>query len=349
MLTRLQQTWSERGLRRARDAAARGDFERAATEMTHFLEHHDRPDLEAELVSLRNRGFLESEHAEGLASWPPLVPQILDPVPGQLAEITRDELTSDVLRDGILRHGSLVVRGLLSNASAARLRDAVACSYEARDRHAAGTSAPDDSAWYSPFQPAHGHGFSEINREWYRAGGGLLAADSPRGLRVVLDECRRSGILDVVTSYLGERPALSVLKTTLRCIPADMDAENGWHQDGAFLGDSIRTVNLWVALSPCGITAPSLDIVPGRLREIVATGTAGAAFDWSVSSQVIADVSPPTGPVRAMFEPGDAIMFDEMNLHRTGTSPGMTDNRYALEAWFFAPSVYPMPQIPLLV
>ena len=51
----------------------------------------------------------------------------------------------------------------------------------------------------------------------------------------------------------------------------------------------------------------------------------------------------------AGFKAGDAVFFDEMNMHRTGSDPGMTNDRYALEAWFFAPSCYPMDQIPLLV
>jgi hypothetical protein len=38
-----------------------------------------------------------------------------------------------------------------------------------------------------------------------------------------------------------------------------------------------------------------------------------------------------------------------MNLHCTAIAPGMTKDRYAIEAWFFAPSCYPMNQLPLMV
>ena len=49
-----------------------------------------------------------------------------------------------------------------------------------------------------------------------------------------------------------------------------------------------------------------------------------------------------------IFEPGDALLFDDFFLHQTGVSPGMTQQRYAIETWFFAPSTYPHDQIPIL-
>jgi len=53
--------------------------------------------------------------------------------------------------------------------------------------------------------------------------------------------------------------------------------------------------------------------------------------------------------VRLQFREGDAIIFDEMNLHRSAVSPGMTKDRFAIEAWFFAPSCYPIEQLPIMV
>ncbi|HEY6416306.1 MAG TPA: hypothetical protein VIX41_08715, partial [Acidimicrobiales bacterium] len=67
----------------------------------------------------------------------------------------------------------------------------------------------------------------------------------------VLDE---TGIGALVAGYLGERPALSANKCTLRRVPPD--ASTNWHQDGAFLGRHVTTLNLWLALSPCGTDAP---------------------------------------------------------------------------------------------
>ena len=188
-----------------------------------------------------------------------------------------------------------------------------------------------------------------VDRAWFRRTGAELASDSPRGLFNLINCLQDAGITDMVTEYLGERPALSVRKTSLRQVPKDVNAEHGWHQDGAFLGHGIRTVNVWIALTDCGVDAPSLDMVPRRLPGIVPTGTEGAAFDWSVSQLAVRDAAGDTPPVRLQFREGDAIIFDEMNLHRTAGGPGMTKDRFAIEAWFFAPSCYPLEQLPIMV
>ena len=52
--------------------------------------------------------------------------------------------------------------------------------------------------------------------------------------------------------------------------------------------------------------------------------------------------------IRPHFAPGDALLFDELFLHRTATDDTMTRERYAIETWFFAPSVYPGDQIPFV-
>jgi ectoine hydroxylase-related dioxygenase (phytanoyl-CoA dioxygenase family) len=160
----------------------------------------------------------------------------------------------------------------------------------------------------------------------------------------VLDLLERKGLRDILSDYLGERPGLSVKKCTLRRVPVDTGTD--WHQDGAFLGPDIRTVNVWLALTDCGVEAPGLDLVPKRL-DLLETGTEGAQFDWSVGPGVVERVSTDCGVVRPFFSAGDALLFDERHLHRTGVSPGMTTERYAIETWFFAPSRYPHPQVPI--
>ena len=64
---------------------------------------------------------------------------------------------------------------------------------------------------------------------------------------------------------------------------------------------------------------------------------------------MINEVSGEEGPTHLHFKAGDAIIFDEMNMHRTSTLPEMTKNRFAIECWFFAPSCYPMDQLPILL
>jgi ectoine hydroxylase-related dioxygenase (phytanoyl-CoA dioxygenase family) len=151
-----------------------------------------------------------------------------------------------------------------------------------------------------------------------------------------------TGLESVITEYLGERPAMSMDKCTLRRVSAGGGIE--WHQDGAFLGGGVRTVNAWFALSRCGRDAPGLDVIPQRVPRVFATGQSGDAetfFDWVVSAETIARELPGVQVWRPEFQAGDVLLFDHVTLHRTANSPAMPNPRYAIESWFFAPSVYP--------
>ena len=48
-----------------------------------------------------------------------------------------------------------------------------------------------------------------------------------------------------------------------------------------------------------------------------------------------------------LFRAGDAIFFDQLLLHCTGVRPHMTRERYAIEAWHFGGSTFPMRQVPI--
>jgi hypothetical protein len=113
-----------------------------------------------------------------------------------------------------------------------------------------------------------------------------------------------------------------------------------WHQDGAFLGRGVRTVNAWFALSACGRRAPGMQLVPLRLDRLLATGDHETSFDWTVSRQTIARALPGVPVWEPEFLPGDVLFFDHWFLHRTAPRPWHWRSRYAIESWFFAPSVY---------
>jgi ectoine hydroxylase-related dioxygenase (phytanoyl-CoA dioxygenase family) len=177
----------------------------------------------------------------------------------------------------------------------------------------------------------------------------MWLTDSPRVSAEWFRLLDQAGFLELATQYLGERPAISVNKSTLRRVKADPTADYShsfWHQDGAFMGP-VRALNLWLALTPCGERAPGLDLVPRRIDHIVSTGTEGASFAWSVSQTVAEQVAGETGVARPRFEPGDALLFDELLLHGTALSPEMTDMRYAVECWFFGPSAFPSEYPPV--
>lgn len=299
--------------------------------------------LEERLVKLRHAAFETLDRAQGRASWPP---EYDDPFPeavGHPPEIEVSDLTSETLGGGITNHGCLLVRGLLSPWWIDRMVGDIDRAIDAYDEGTRGAPAADTTPWFVPFVPNEPYSVGAA-RNWVRQGGGVWTVDSPRALFDLLEAFGEAGVGDAIAGYMGERPALSVKKSTLRRVPVDSGTD--WHQDGAFLGEGIRTVNVWVSLSDCGVDAPGLDVVPRRMG-LAETGTHGAQFDWSVGPGMVDLVAEGTPVVRPVFEAGDALLFDELFLHRTGVGPGMVRPRYAIESWFFAPSTYPEAQVPI--
>ena len=328
----------------AEELVERGLFREAIDALTEQNRRSRSVQVERRLIELRHEAFFATTHDTPEGQWPPSSDDLFGVLDG-IPDIDAADFGVSTLRAGILGHGSLIVRGLFDQDRCARLRDAIPLALGAFDDALGGVSGAEHSPWYWPLKPTQGSEIAE--RSWVRESGGLYAVDSPRIFFDLVEALESTPVPSVLTAHFGERPAFSVRKTTLREVPPDTLA--GWHQDGAFLGDGIRTVNVWVALSSCGIDAPSLDLVPRRLDHIVPTGVDGAVFDWSVSDKSAEQAADGREIVRPIFEPGDAILFDEMNLHRTGAGPGLIKPRYAIEMWFFAPSTYPMAQIPLLL
>ncbi len=301
--------------------------------------------VEARLVTLRHEAFRDLDRSGCLPDWPPTGRDVFDGTAG-LPEIGPEELSADAIRSGIVRHGGLVVRGLLPDSRVGQLIDDIDRTFDAHDAFHKGAPVEQTTPWYVPFEPNKDGSVAQI-RQWVRGGGGVLTVESPRTLFDVLAAFDDVGLTAPLAGYLGERPALSAKKWTLRRVP--LSSGTNWHQDGAFLGHDIRTVNVWLTLTRCGQDAPGLDIVPSRMPEILPTGTEGALFDWSVGDGVVERVAAQAPVQRPVFQAGDAILFDDYFLHRTAISPEMTVERYAIESWFFAPSHYPLDQIPITV
>ncbi len=296
------------------------------------------PALEREMLALRHRaGARLAGEATG-AGFPE--PDFDGLAQGPLPELTPAELTPGLLRAGILRDGAVLVRGLLDRDEALRFAGEIERAVEARTSLGAGGGAAE--GYYEEFEPGPPVDL-ESEREWV-GDGGLWAADSPKLMFDMLEAFERRGLRSVIHGYLGETPAISIQKCTMRKV--NPDTGTGWHQDGAFLGE-VRALNVWVALSRCGDEAPGLDVVAKRLDEIAPTGTEGAIFDWSVAPDVVERVAGPGGIVRPIFEPGDVLLFDEMNLHSTAADPSMPNPRYAIESWFFGLSGFPTEYVPI--
>jgi hypothetical protein len=291
-------------------------------------------------VQLRIRAAKAMAQSRPRADWPPPLP---DPFPDchGIPEIKAAALSGRVLGGAILHHGSLLVRGLLARDEALNMACDVDQVFQSQGAWAADNSKTD--GWFSPVDiPSP---LLAESRPWQHGAGGIMVADSPAMLRSVVDLYTGSHVMDAIADYFGEMPVVSVGKTMARrAIPF---REGEFHQDGAFLGDDVRTVNAWIALSDCGVDAPGLEIVDRRLREIVPTGLGDARYHWSVGRAVAAAVNGGKSFARPVFAAGDALLFDQLMLHATSFSESMDKVRWALECWFFAPSSYCEEQVPI--
>jgi hypothetical protein len=263
------------------------------------------------------------------------------PTADGLPEFSRADVTPGVLRAAILRDGCVLVRGLIDREAALHFADEIDRAFAERERIQAGDAAP--GAYYSEFEP-HPDSKAEFGRSWIQEGGGVLAADSPTVAFEMLELFRAADLGPLVDGYLGEAGLISAHKTTLR--KAAPTVPGAWHQDGAFMGP-VRSLNLWLALSRCGDIAPGLDLVPRRLDHLVASQTDEAVLDFQVSQAKAEEAAGDKAILRPIFEPGDALFFDEMFLHQTASDPSMPNSRFALESWFFGSSSFPVDYAPV--
>lgn len=309
-------------------------------------------ELERELRTVRHLAGIELlDNAPESPAYPE--PAAIVPPRGEQSrcpEISPEELTPEILRASFLEAGCLLVRDVMDDDKALQLAADIDRSFAVRGeggdyatRQAAGVTAHDDQGYYNEMEPEPGYLIAE--REWIEQGGGVLAADSPKMLFDMLDTFEKANLRSVIEAYLGEKPAISAQKCTLR--KATPDVGGGWHQDGKFMGD-VRSMNVWLSLSHCGDgLAPSMDVVPVRLEEFAEIGGPGTYLDFQISDQTADKLAGDIGVVRPTFNPGDALLFDHLFLHKTGSDPSMPNPRYAIESWFFGPSSYPANYVPI--
>lgn len=299
------------------------------------------PELDRRLVELRHAAFAELSKQPGRPTWPPVYP---DPFPHErgLPSADAHQLSADLLGGAIVNHGCLHVRGLLPDEPVRRLRDQIERVFEARERLADGTPPHEAAPWFVPFE------VGQTKAEGFGRDLFVRTVDSPGALFELVDLFREKGVTQAVTDYFGERPAMIANKWVLRRSPSG-DAGTDFHQDGAFLGDHIRTIDCWIALSNCGpgTGRPGIDLIPRRFERILPSG-AGAAFPWSLAEDVVLASTPDVALCSPVFEAGDALFFDERLPHRTSYGPDLT-TRYAVESWFVAPSSYPDKHVPVVL
>lgn len=317
-----------------------------------MAENNQRPHskLERRLIDLRIRAFRESNWPAPDVEWPP----VHNALPSQgtdLPEIERSALSADTLRSAVMGNGGLIVRGLMDQSTVEEMRENIDRTLSAKLGPIEKSQGLDRGSWYtrSPEVKGGPAQFFAQGTENKSASASVWAVDSPRTASQLIQFYRSIKLHALLHDYFSEPVALSVKKWVLRRVAPDNGSVSGWHQDGRFLGDGIRTVNLWVPLTECGgdAKAPGMEIVGGGNKTIFETGTHGAPFEWTVGQGLVDGLGPESPVLCPKFAPGDGLFFDHYNLHRTAFGTDHTEVRYALESWFFAASRAPAKQIPV--
>lgn len=280
----------------------------------------------------------------GRGDWPP---PYRDPRPDMqigLVEVTPEALDTEMLGGAVAHHGCLVVRGLIGDHDLALARNAVDTAHE--NQRACRDGLDHDRLWYDPVRT--GEKKDSIQRAMGADSGSVWLADSPRATAIIMDVLGAAAVPAILEEHFGEAPMFSLQKSTMRRIEAE-ERLTTWHQDGAFMGRDIRTMNLWVALTDCGGSFPAsgLEIIPARMEEIL--DTTGGIVPYAVPFETIDEVTKELPAITPEFRAGDALFFDERFLHRTHTREGLTESRSAIECWFFAPSGFADDYVPLMV
>lgn len=353
--TQIQQPGDHDLYRQVDQMIASHDYRSAISLLEEAGKTDQSSELSRRLIDLRIRAFPEMNWPEPSIDWPPEHDGRFDSVSG-VPEVGADLFDAAVLRAGIIGKGGVIVRGLMDPATVTEMRNDIDLTLTARQSFEMSGPSGDTEYWYSrppsvrggPSGPAQSKAGAS---KQHSVTGSVWSVDSPPMALKLTQFYRDVGLPGILDEYFGEAAVLSVKKWVLRCIAPKNGSSAGWHQDGRFLGDpTIRTVNMWIALTDCGgdASAPGLELIAGNDGQIYETGTGNAAFDWTVGDTEVKEISKRHPVECPRFNAGDAIFFDHFNLHRTAFGLDHTENRYALESWFFAASRAPDKQQPLV-
>jgi hypothetical protein len=225
-----------------------------------------------------------------------------------LPEISGSKLTVDHVASGLLHHGALVVRGLFPAGRLQELRRFL------------------DLGAMRIMPGSQGN------------------VDQARMLDALVETHEDTGTLALAESYVGDRP-VGMLQRTLVKRNARTRGLN-WHQDGAFFLGRCGALSVWTALTPCGESCPGLSVIPRRFETVFDPDHQAKDLSRRTIS-VAEELARETGVASPTLEPGDAILFDEMTLHRTSARRWSVPFRDVAITWFFAPSRFPVVFEPL--
>ena len=304
-------------------------------------------------INQRLLNYVNREPVPALRAIDIKVPQVTFPEGQDVPEINATEFEINHLRSAMASHGCLIIRGLFNRTTMTdfcRVIDLAMKAAETQPKQNEPAAHIGEIFLNPPSELGSLLPEPRLSnaRKFNRDGGSVMCVESASISEHLLELYESVGIKKVVADYLGEAPCLSARKWVLRrpTLPINRD---GWHQDGAFMGEGINSLNMWIAANHCGgdSGAPGMDLLPQRLTEILGAGKGEAVFDWSVSDQAMKTSQSTNAVIAPVFEAGDALFFDHFLLHRTQYDNDFIRSRYAIETWFFGEKNFPRNQVPL--
>lgn len=162
-----------------------------------------------------------------------------------------------------------------------------------------------------------------------------LLANSP--LPAVIAAClkARETSVNLTASALRRQSA----QAAELCIPL--------HQDGPLLGDPAwPVINCWIPLNSCGLLAPSLEVMPVGLQEMLPLDPLRAEraplyAEYALDEAAVIAEFGPEYLWHPVFHPGDVLLMNAWLPHRTYLRPQMQQPRLSLEIRCVAGSSFP--------
>jgi len=260
---------------------------------------------------------------------------MLDALETQYPIIEAKDLTSPLFAALMRRHSCLMVRGLLGMADTLKLRAIAARTYEIYDRTYLETESgakPSEANFIAP----DAYGPSRAHLKHFRDFGSLVLSFCPIATGAVTPMLSHSVMRQCVEDYFGAPIGLSINSSSVRLSERGSTIRRVFHQDGNFLGgEDAETINCWIALDPCGVNAPSMEVFPQRVEGLLPAGVDGAIVAWEIAEETVYRRLGKENAWIPEFRPGDAFLFDHTHVHRTHNSPTMTKDRFAMECWMF--------------
>lgn len=149
-----------------------------------------------------------------------------------------------------------------------------------------------------------------------------------------MDELLHPQYVGMATRYLNGQPQPSHITSIRRMVPGGNRLSMlPFHQDQAVIGRP--TLNLWVALSPCGRDAPRLEVVLTDRTELLPTHCPEDIPFATNRLQIEETLVASTFGIDALWHPefaaGDAMVFKGTTVHRTYKKPEMSSPRLNAE------------------